>query len=320
MTDSRVDVESAVRDLRTVRDFVRWAVTCLARAEVHLGHGNDDAWDEAMALVLHPLALDWDSDPRVLDARLTVPERADIAALVRRRVEERVPVAYLTGKAWFAGLPFHVDARVLVPRSPIAELIANRFAPWLEPSRVHRVLELCTGSGCIAIACCHAFPDAEVVATDISAEALDVATMNRALHHCDEQLALVQGDLYAQVHGTYDLVIANPPYVDAGDMAALPPEYRHEPALGLEAGDDGLDLVLRILAKAPDYLSEDGLLVVEVGNSDQALIDLFPAVPFTWPEFEHGEGGVFVLAAADVRAAAVHFAAAAAARAASRPA
>jgi ribosomal protein L3 glutamine methyltransferase len=308
------DTVAAVRDLRSVRDFVRWTVTCLAQGKVHLGHGNDDAWDEAMALVLHPLALDWDSDPRVLDARLTVPEREAIAALVRRRVTDRVPLAYLTGKAWFAGLPFLVDERVLVPRSPIAELINARFEPWLDAARVQRVLELCTGSGCIAVACCHAFPDAEVVATDISADALEVATENRALHHCDEQLALVQGDLYAGVHGRYDLVIANPPYVDARDMAGLPAEYRHEPELGLAAGDDGLDLVLRILADADHFLADDGLLVVEVGNSDVALMQLFPVVPFIWPEFEQGEGGVFALQAADVRAAAAHFRAAAAAR------
>jgi ribosomal protein L3 glutamine methyltransferase len=315
MSDRPLDTSVAVRDLHTVRDFVRWSVTSMAQAGVHLGHGNDDVWDEAMTLVLHPLALDWDSDPRVLDARLTVPEREAIAELVRRRVDERVPLAYLTGKAWFAGLPFHVDGRVLVPRSPIAELIAARFEPWLDAARVSRVLELCTGSGCIAIACCHAFPDAEVVATDISAEALDVATGNRALHHCDEQLSLVQGDLFAGVHGRYDLIIANPPYVDAGDMDTLPPEYRHEPSLGLAAGHDGLDLVLRILADAGNYLSDDGLLIVEVGNSDEALMAMFPIVPFTWPEFAHGEGGVFVLPAADVRAAAVHFRAAAAARA-----
>lgn len=315
MTHPLPDTAAAVRDLSTVRDFVRWALTCLHRAGIHLGHGNDDAWDEAVVLVLHPLALDWDADPRILDARLTLPEREAVVALVRRRVVDRVPLAYLTQKAWFAGLPFHVDERVLVPRSPIAELIGNRFEPWLEADRVTRVLELCTGSGCIAIACCHAFPDAEVVATDISADALDVATQNRAEHGCDDQLSLVQGDLYAGVHGVYDLIIANPPYVDADDMASLPPEYRHEPALGLAAGDDGLDLVLRILADAGRYLSEHGLLVVEVGNSDLALLAMFPAVPFVWPEFEHGEGGVFVLTAETVRAAEIHFRAAAAARA-----
>ncbi len=310
-----LDTAAAVRDLRTVRDFLRWTVTALNRAGVHLGHGNDDPWDEAVALVLHPLALEWDVDPRVLDARLTVDEREAVAELVRRRVEERVPSAYLTHQAWFAGLAFHVDERVLVPRSPIAELIAQHFEPWTDASRVERILELCTGSGCIAIACCHAFPDAEVVATDISADALDVATDNRARHGCDRQLSLVQGDLYAGVHGRYDLIIANPPYVDAIDMATLPEEYRHEPELGLAAGQDGLDLVVRILAEADRYLSDHGLLVVEVGNSDIALQGLFPAVPFTWPEFEHGEGGVFVLTAEDVRAAAVHFKAAAAARA-----
>lgn len=310
-----LDTAAAVRDLRTVRDFLRWAVTAMTHAGIHLGHGNDDMRDEALALVLHPLALDWTVDADYFDARLTVPEREAVVELVRRRVVDRVPAAYLTQKTWFAGMPFHVDERTLVPRSPIAELIVNRFEPWLQAGQVTRILELCTGSGCIAIACCHAFPDAEVVATDISADALDVATINRAMHHCDDQLALAQGDLYAGVHGVYDLIIANPPYVDADDMAALPPEYRHEPELGLAAGDDGLDLVLRILDGAGKYLAEDGLLVVEVGNSDLALQEMFPVVPFLWPEFEHGEGGVFVLSAADVRAAALHFGAAAAARA-----
>lgn len=309
-----VDTHAAVRDLRTVRDFMRWTVSCLNRGAVHLGHGNDDPWVEARVLVLHPLALDWDNDPQVLDARLTIAEREAIAELVRRRVVDRVPAAYLTQRAWFAGLLFHVDERVLVPRSPIAEMIERRFEPWLVADRVRRILDLCTGSGCIAIACCHAFPEAEVVATDLSVEALEVATENRARHGCDEQLSLVQGDLYAGVHGRYDLIVANPPYVDAPDMAALPPEYRHEPELGLAAGDDGLDLVLRILAEADKYLSEHGLLVVEVGNSDLALQDMFPIVPFTWPECGHGEGGVFVLRAEDVRAAAVHFRAAAAVR------
>lgn len=302
-----VDTASAVRDLRTVRDLLRWAVSAMNRAGVHLGHGNDDPWDEAMALLLHVTALPHDTDTRILDARLTEAERARMAELVRRRVEERMPAAYLTGTAWFAGLEFRVDPRVLVPRSPIAELIAHRFEPWIHAERVHRVLELCTGSGCIAIACCHAFPHADVVATDISVEALEVATGNSIRHGCEEQLALRAGDLYAGVRGPFDLVVTNPPYVDAVDMAALPPEYRHEPRLGLAAGKDGLDLVVRILAEAPAVLAEDGLLVCEVGNSDLALMALFPQVPFIWPDFEQGEGGVFVLSASEVRAHAALF-------------
>ncbi|MFZ5723345.1 MAG: 50S ribosomal protein L3 N(5)-glutamine methyltransferase [Pseudomonadota bacterium] len=286
------------------------------RAGVHLGHGNDDPWDEALALVLHVLALPHDSDPRILDARLTQEERTAIAGLVRRRVVDRVPAAYLTGTAWFAGLPFRVDARVLVPRSPIAGLIERRFEPWLAADRVTRVLELCTGSGCIAIACCHAFPEAEVVATDLSADALAVAAENRLRHGCEAQLTLLAGDLYAGARGPFDLIVTNPPYVDAVDMAALPPEYRHEPALGLAAGIDGLDLVVRILAEAPALLADDGLLVCEVGNSDLALEALFPEVPFTWPESADGEGGVFVLSAAELRAHAAAFRAEAARRAA----
>lgn len=302
-----VDAAAAVRDLRTVRDLLRWAVSAMSRAHVWLGHGNDDPWDEAMALLLHVTALPHDSDPRILDARLTTAERTQMAELVRRRVEERLPAAYLTGTAWFAGMEFRVDSRVLVPRSPIAELIAHRFEPWLHAERVHHVLELCTGSGCIAIACCHAFPHAEVVATDISVEALEVATGNSLRHGCEDQLTLRAGDLYAGVEGPFDLVVANPPYVDAVDMAALPPEYRHEPRLGLAAGVDGLDLVVRILAEAPAVLADNGLLVCEVGNSDLALMALFPQVPFIWPDFEHGEGGVFVLSATEVRAHAAQF-------------
>lgn len=297
-----VDVDAAVHDLRTLRDFLRWAVSAMNRAGVHLGHGHIDPWDEAWALMLHVTALPHDIDPRALDARLTIAEREQMAELVRRRVEERMPVAYLTGTAWFADLPFRVDPRVLIPRSPIAALIARRFEPWLNAGNVQRVLELCTGSGCIAIACCQAFPRAEVVATDISVDALAVATGNLIRHGCEEQLRLVGGDLYAGVEGPFDLVVANPPYVDAVDMAALPPEYRHEPQLGLAAGPDGLDLVVRILAEAPAVLAANGLLVCEVGNSDLALMALFPEVPFTWPEFEEGEGGVFVLAAAELMA------------------
>ncbi len=314
----KVDITAAVRDLYTIGDLLRWTVTQLNQGGVYLGHGNDDPWQEALMLVLHPLALDvsmnGDVDPQLQAARLTGGERAAIAELVRRRVEERVPAAYLVQRAFFAGLSFYVDERVLVPRSSMAELIARRFEPWIDADHVSRILELCTGSGCIAIACCAEFPDAMVMATDISADALAVAEINRSRHACEDQLSLVQGDLYADVAGHYDLIIANPPYVDAADMAALPAEYRHEPAIGLAAGDDGLDMVLRILAGADRYLGERGLLVVEVGNSDLALADLFPTVPFVWPEFEQGEGGIFMLTAADVRAAQAHFRAAAAAR------
>lgn len=320
----KVDVNAAVRDLHTIGDLLRWTVTQLNQGGVYLGHGNDDPWSEALMLVLHPLALDvsiGSVDAQLSAARLTAGERAAIAELVRRRVEERMPAAYLVQRAFFAGLSFYVDERVLVPRSSMAELIARRFEPWLDADRVTRILELCTGSGCIAIACCEAFPDATVVATDISADALAVAEINRSRHVCEDQLTLVQGDLYAclavderaAVADRYDLIIANPPYVDAVDMAALPAEYRHEPAIGLAAGADGLDLVLRILAGADPYLSERGLLVVEVGNSDLALCELFPMVPFVWPEFEQGEGGIFMLTATDVRAAQAHFRAAAAA-------
>lgn len=303
------DYQALVDEMRTAGDCLRWAVSALNRSDVFLGHGNDDPRDEALALLLHVLALPWDSDPRLLEARLSRAERQAFADLLRRRIAGRVPVPYLTGIAWFAGLPFAVDERVLIPRSPLAAMIEDRFAPWLDTGRAGRVLELCTGSGCIAIALCHAFPEAEVHATDISADALAVAEANRLRHGCEMQLALHAGDLYAGVPGRFGLIVSNPPYVDAGDMATLPAEYRHEPALALAAGEDGLDLVVRILDGAAGRLDDGGLLVVEVGNSASALEALFPQVPFTWPDLPHDAGGVFLLGADDVRAHAARFAA-----------
>ncbi|HHL45866.1 MAG TPA: 50S ribosomal protein L3 N(5)-glutamine methyltransferase [Gammaproteobacteria bacterium] len=282
--------------LQTVRDFIRLGASLFNRAGLHFGHGTDNALDEAVWLVLHALHLPPDLPVEYFDARLTGAEKRAVMALFQRRVEERLPVPYLINSAWFAGLEFHVDERVLIPRSPIAELIEQGFSPWIEPDRGNRVLDLCTGGGCIAVACAMAFPQAAVDASDLSTAALEVAEINVERHHLQEQLELVHSDLFENLQGRrYDIIVSNPPYVDGRDMAALPAEFRHEPELALAAGDDGLDIVRRILEQASQHLNPGGILVVEVGNSEQALVDAFPELPFVWLEFERGGDGVFLL-------------------------
>lgn len=291
----------AEASLITIRDYIRFGVSALRLHDVHLGHGSNDPFAEATALVLQTLGLDWSADAEILDAKLLPSERRAVVELIRRRVNERTPLGYLLNLAYFAGLPFYVDERVLVPRSPIAELIAGRFQPWLavEPQRV---LDLCTGSGCIAIAVATEFPEALVDAADISMDALSVASVNVEHHDLLERVNLIESDVFSKLPGQrYDLIVSNPPYVDAEDMADLPPEFEKEPELGLASGRDGLDLTRRILAEAADHLTDDGVLVVEVGNSQWALEQSFPEVPFEWVEFENGGQGVFVLSAAQCR-------------------
>ncbi|GAA5121370.1 50S ribosomal protein L3 N(5)-glutamine methyltransferase [Alloalcanivorax gelatiniphagus] len=287
--------DQAQATLRTPRDCLRWGESVLRRGGVFLGHGTDDHGDECLALLLHVLALPLDTDPRMLDARLLPDEVSAFVALMKRRVNERVPVPYLTGEAWFCGLPFQVDERVLIPRSPIAELIEARFQPFLDPDRIDRVLDLCTGSGCIAIACAHALEQAQVDASDISEDALAVCRANVQRHGLEERVFPLRADGLDGLTGPYDLIVSNPPYVDAEDLAAMPDEYRHEPELALASGVDGLDFTRRLLIEAPERLSEDGVLIVEVGNSDRHMMAAWPEVPFLWFEFERGGHGVFML-------------------------
>lgn len=287
--------QQAVSTLVTARDCLRWGESALRRSDVFLGHGTDDPWDEALSLLLHVLALPWDSDPRLLDARLLPLEVEEFVELMRRRVNERVPSPYLTGSAWFAGLEFEIDERVLIPRSPVAELIESGFEPQLRADGLHRVLDLCTGSGCIAIACAMALPHARIDASDISDDALAVAAANVARYGLEDQVTLLAGDGLAAASGQYDLIITNPPYVDAEDMADRPAEFCHEPSLALASGEDGLDFTRVLLARAADYLTEAGALICEVGDSRLALEALFPQVPFFWFAFERGGDGVFML-------------------------
>lgn len=297
------EFETVRAELHSLADFVRWGASEFARAQLHFGHGTDNAVDEALNLVLHGVGLDHDIPEWLLEARLTDAEKRAVYALLHERVVTRKPYAYITHQARFAGLDFYVDERVLVPRSPIAELIERGFEPWIEPGRVTRVLDLCTGSGCIAVACAQVFPDAAVGATDISAEALEVARINVERYHLQARVKLQRLDVFTGLARTrYDLIVSNPPYVDAEDMSGLPDEHRHEPTLGLSGGADGLSVVRRILAGAPDFLAPDGILVVEVGNSRWALERAFPEVPFLWLEFERGQADVFLLQASQVAA------------------
>ncbi|MEQ9888204.1 50S ribosomal protein L3 N(5)-glutamine methyltransferase [Pectobacterium zantedeschiae] len=291
----KIFVDEAVSELHTIQDMLRWAVSRFNAANVYYGHGTDNPWDEAIQLVLPSLYLPLDIPEDMYTSRLITSERQRIVERVIRRVNERIPVAYLTNKAWFCGLEFYVDERVLVPRSPIGELINNYFDEQL-PKAPNLILDLCTGSGCIAIACAQAFPEAEVDAVDISNDALAVTEQNIQQHELEYRVTPIRSDLFRDLPAIrYDLIVTNPPYVDEEDMSDLPQEFRFEPELGLAAGNDGLDLVRRILACAPDYLSDDGVLICEVGNSMVHLIDQYPEIPFTWLEFDNGGDGVFML-------------------------
>lgn len=287
-------------ELATIIDFIRYGASRFAQAGLTFGHSYDNALDESTQLVLHALHMPHDLSPVYGQARLVADEKRAVLALFERRIAERIPACYLTGEAWFAGLSFKTDPRALVPRSPIAELIEAGFEPWLGGRPVQRALDLCTGSGCIALATAHYHPNWEVDGIDISADALALAQENRERLGV-ENCRLLQSDLFGALQGeVYDLIVSNPPYVTHDETDALPAEYAHEPELGLRAGDDGLDLALKILRDAPEHLSEHGLLICEVGESERALVALLPELPFAWVEFKVGQMGVFVIEREDM--------------------
>lgn len=315
----------AAESLYTIRDFIRFCVTQLRTYDVVVAQGTNDVFAEAAAIVLHTLSLDWSADEQILDCRLTSSEKAEVLALLQSRIVYRQPLSYLVNLAYFCDLPFYVDERVLIPRSPIAELIRQQFYPYFEtneraqplgadstPDRpsfyLHgledkqlyqpeRILDLCTGSACIAVALASRFRDALVDAADIDNSALEVAAVNIEHHGMEHQLNLIESDLFDKIpaENQYELIVTNPPYVDAAAMAELPPEFIHEPEHALAAGQDGLDLVHKILYEAADYLSPEGLLVCEVGDSDWALRQAYPEIQFNWLSFARGGSGVFAI-------------------------
>ncbi|NNG75084.1 50S ribosomal protein L3 N(5)-glutamine methyltransferase [Acinetobacter sp. ANC 4277] len=321
LTISPEHLQEAAENLSTIRDFIRFGVSALRQYDAHLGQGTEDFFAESSALVLQTLALDWSANPEILDAKLLPSEKAEFISLLERRINEKMPTSYLLNLAYFCDKPYYVDERVLIPRSPIAELIQNRFAPYCldenhqpregvnnlpenpNPKMPRRILDMCTGSGCIAIALAYAFPEAEVDATDLSKDALEVAQINCEHHNMQYQVALMESDLFSKIpaENQYDLIVSNPPYVDAEDMADLPAEFLHEPELALAAGQDGLDLVRKMLAQAADYLTEDGLIVIEVGNSEWAMKQNFNTVDFHWLTFQKGGSGIFALTAEQCR-------------------
>ena len=295
-------INSATDDLVTVRDWLRWAVSRFNEAGLHFGHGTDNAWDEAVWIVLATLHLPRDTLEPFLDARLTSSERHALLERLQQRVVHRLPAAYLLNEAWLGEFRFHVDPRVIVPRSYFAELLEDGFAPWIEnPESVASALDLCTGSGCLAIVMAHAFPNAAVDAIDISPEALEVARRNIADYGLEDRVHAIESDLFAKAKGRrYDLIICNPPYVTAAAMEALPAEYRHEPALALAAGRDGLDVVRRILAQARKHLNPRGVIAIEVGHNQELVTEAFPDLPAVWLDTEHADGKVFVLTREDL--------------------
>jgi ribosomal protein L3 glutamine methyltransferase len=300
--------------LATLLDFIRYAASRFDEAGLTFGHSHDNALDEATHLVLASLHLPPDLPPAYGQAHLTQAECLRLLALIERRIAERIPVAYLVGEAWFAGLKFKSDARALVPRSPIAELIENGFAPWLDGREITRALDLCAGSGCIGIAMAAHNPDWQVDLADISEAALALARENIAFQHVEERVRALHSDLFGALAGErYDLIVSNPPYVTDAEYAAMPAEYAHEPRLGLTAGSDGLDLALRILRDAAGHLTDNGLLIVEVGESERALGERLPELPLVWLDFKVGPMGVFAIEraallehAAAIRSAAPH--------------
>ena len=290
-----IDNRTLFDELSTLTDFMRWGASRFVEAELSYSHGMSSPLDEAVYLVLRSLQLPVDTPEVYWNSKLTQSEKEAILVIIKRRIEERIPAAYLMKEGWFAGLQFYVDERVLVPRSPIAELVENQFVPWVNPDEVESILDLCTGSGCIGIACAYAFPGASVDLADISEEAIEVANINIDKHDARQQVTAIQSDLFSSLTSQYDIIVSNPPYVDADDIARMSDEFHHEPEIGLSSGSDGLDCTRQILKQAAQYLTDEGILVVEVGNSQYALAQEYPEVPFQWVDFERGGDGVFVL-------------------------
>jgi ribosomal protein L3 glutamine methyltransferase len=285
----------ACEDMQSIQDIIRWSYSRFSENNLYFGHGTDNPWDEAVSLVLLTLSLPFDTPDTILQSRLTTTEKKLICERVGRRINEKLPVAYLTNKAIFCDSEYYIDERVLVPRSPIGELIQNHFEPWIDYDSVDNILDLCTGSGCIAIACGQYFPDAIVDAGDISEDCIEVAEINRERLQQDN-VAFYCSDLFESIpNKQYNIIVSNPPYVDEEDFDEIPSEYLAEPKLGLTSGKDGLELTRKLLSQADQYLAENGILIVEVGNSAFALEQLYPDVEFTWLEFERGGLGVFLL-------------------------
>ncbi len=296
---SMINKREIANDLETLRDLIRWGTSQFNAAELSFVQGMPTAIDEAVYLCLSGLHLPPDFSAEYFDCILTMDERLHVLGLFQQRIEQHKPAAYITNEAWFSGLSFYVDKRVLIPRSPIAELIEHQFSLWISPEQVNNILDLCTGSGCIAIACAYAFEQAQVDASDISTDALSVAEINRKNHGLEQRLTLIESNLFESIpEKRYDIIVSNPPYVSAQEMTELPAEFDFEPgSTALAAGETGMDIVLPMLMQARDYLSEDGILVVEVGYSKVILENLLPEVPFFWVDFEFGGDGVFVLTA-----------------------
>lgn len=288
---------AASQSLLTVRDYLRFAVSRFYQAKLFFGHGSNDAYDEAVYLILHTLHLPVDTLAPFLDAQLTPAERGEVLNVIQRRVEQRIPAAYLTHEAFLGDYSFYVDERVIVPRSFIAELLRQQLAPWIaEPDSIAQVLDLCTGSGCLAILCADAFPNAKVDAVDLSPDALAVAERNVTDYELASRIGLIESDLFAKLSGRrYDLIISNPPYVDAESVAALPAEYLHEPKLSLGSGQDGLDATRVILKHAAEHLTDNGILIVEIGHNRDILAAAYPKLPFTWLDVTAGDQFVFML-------------------------
>jgi len=297
-----IDVDEVCSELSTMTDFMRWGASQFVNAELSYSHGMSSPLDEAVYLVLRSLHLPVDTPDVYWPSKLTLGEKHTVVSTLLKRIEQRIPAAYIMKEGWFAGLQFYVDERVLVPRSPIAELVESQFTPWVNPDEVESVLDLCTGSGCIGIACAYAFPMAKVDLADISQDALDVATINIDKHEAGHRVSIIQSDLFTGLKGKkYDIIVSNPPYVDAEDIADMSAEFQHEPELGLSSGNDGLECTRQILKQAASHLTDEGVLVLEVGNSQYALAEEFPELPFQWLDFERGGDGVFMLTKAQLQ-------------------